>query len=134
MAKMSLAYDGILSHDCQQNPDFCMWNVVAFLYCDGGSFLGKGFCCFSLHIYFFREKVDKREKKNTGYPDILVLYSTHLLRTNKWYAGTLIFFTRSSNAFTFIFWKWVQFSILFLVQGKNHNHTLCILKGFNAFP
>ncbi|KAK3763321.1 hypothetical protein RRG08_021144 [Elysia crispata] len=41
MAKMSLAYDGILSHDCQQNPDFCMWNVVAFLYCDGGSFLGN---------------------------------------------------------------------------------------------
>ena len=68
MAKMSLAYDGILSHDCQQNPDFCMWNVVAFLYCDGGSFLGKGFCCFSLHIYFFREKVDKREKKTLVIP------------------------------------------------------------------
>ncbi|GFO43540.1 pectin acetylesterase [Plakobranchus ocellatus] len=41
MAKTSLSYDGILSHDCQQNPDFCMWNVVAFLYCDGGSFLGN---------------------------------------------------------------------------------------------
>ncbi|GFS26911.1 pectin acetylesterase [Elysia marginata] len=42
MAKMSLSFDGIVSNDCQQNPDFCMWNVVAFLYCDGGSFLGKG--------------------------------------------------------------------------------------------
>ncbi|CAG5121807.1 unnamed protein product, partial [Candidula unifasciata] len=36
-----LYYNGILSKDCKKNPDFCLWNVLVLLYCDGGSFLGN---------------------------------------------------------------------------------------------
>ncbi|BFZ25154.1 hypothetical protein BsWGS_28193 [Bradybaena similaris] len=41
VAPKALSYDGILSKDCNKNPDFCLWNVLVLLYCDGGSFLGN---------------------------------------------------------------------------------------------
>ena len=41
VAPTSITMDGALSKNCNNNPDFCLWNVVVFLYCDGGSFLGN---------------------------------------------------------------------------------------------
>lgn len=37
---MFRAFNGILSPSESENPKFHMWNMVDFLYCDGGSFLG----------------------------------------------------------------------------------------------
>lgn len=31
---------GIMSSDCRENPHFCNWSVVYFIYCDGSSFTG----------------------------------------------------------------------------------------------
>lgn len=39
-APMFRAFNGILSPSESENPKFHMWNMVDFLYCDGGSFLG----------------------------------------------------------------------------------------------
>ena len=36
----SMDLSGFLSDDPQVNPDFHDWNVVYFIYCDGGSFAG----------------------------------------------------------------------------------------------
>lgn len=36
----SLDWRGIFSSDEAVNPDFYNWNIVAFIYCDGGSFAG----------------------------------------------------------------------------------------------
>ncbi|XP_005111140.1 pectin acetylesterase 5 [Aplysia californica] len=41
VAPTSLSMDGFLSKNCNNNPDFCWWNVLIFHYCDGGSFLGN---------------------------------------------------------------------------------------------
>lgn len=40
-APMFRAFNGILSPSESENPKFHMWNMVDFLYCDGGSFLGN---------------------------------------------------------------------------------------------
>lgn len=40
-ASISQPFVGFMSSDCNTNPDFCMWHVVEFLYCDGGSYLGN---------------------------------------------------------------------------------------------
>ncbi|KAK7486588.1 hypothetical protein BaRGS_00022113 [Batillaria attramentaria] len=39
--EISTNLKGIMSSDCDINPDFCIWHIVDFLYCDGGSFLGN---------------------------------------------------------------------------------------------
>lgn len=36
----TLEWFGIFSGDEDANPDFYNWNVVAMMYCDGGSFAG----------------------------------------------------------------------------------------------
>uniref|UniRef100_A0A2C9LBW4 Pectin acetylesterase n=1 Tax=Biomphalaria glabrata TaxID=6526 RepID=A0A2C9LBW4_BIOGL len=41
VAKISIPMVGILSNDCEINPDFCLWNVLVLHYCDGSSFLGN---------------------------------------------------------------------------------------------
>lgn len=40
VARTSMPLDGLLSNNCEINPDFCYWNVVVLQYCDGSSFLG----------------------------------------------------------------------------------------------
>ncbi|KAK3098676.1 hypothetical protein FSP39_021875 [Pinctada imbricata] len=40
-APMSRAFGGILSSNEVENPDFHKWNMVDFLYCDGGFFTGN---------------------------------------------------------------------------------------------
>lgn len=40
-APVSASFEGFMSSDDAINPDFHDWNMVRFLYCDGGSFLGN---------------------------------------------------------------------------------------------
>lgn len=40
-APVSASFEGFMSSDDMINPDFHDWNMVRFLYCDGGSFLGN---------------------------------------------------------------------------------------------
>ncbi|CAI9716782.1 pectin acetylesterase 5-like [Octopus vulgaris] len=40
-APVSARFEGFMSSDDLVNPDFHDWNMVCFLYCDGGSFLGN---------------------------------------------------------------------------------------------
>jgi hypothetical protein len=39
--KKTGSMDGLLSSDCSQNPDFCNFNRVWMVYCDGNSFSGN---------------------------------------------------------------------------------------------
>ena len=48
-APMFRAFGGIMSSSEVENPDFHKWNMVDFLYCDGGSFAG-------IHVYFYEVK------------------------------------------------------------------------------
>nr|KAG5699381.1 hypothetical protein BaRGS_008289 [Batillaria attramentaria] len=54
--EISTNLKGIMSSDCDINPDFCMWHIVDFLYCDGGSFLAGGLGAM-IHADRLRERL-----------------------------------------------------------------------------
>jgi hypothetical protein len=39
--EQEVAFQGVLSSDPSQNPEFFNWNKVAIRYCDGASFSGR---------------------------------------------------------------------------------------------